>query len=456
MIVTPTVKKAISAGALLLLTAFAVLNVDEQLQNVVRSPKKAGRSLAVDLGNGDCQYEPPSPDVDPSLDLHKYLLAGFPSGDKRMTYVQMETLTGLPSKDDWDFVFNGFTNAPFIKTNYPHPAGVWSWGSEANEVALIVQFIRRDMVEYADIVWYQNDSPSYENERFRVERKYGERRPTEEWYRWRDEKVLANIYRYGHYIDYWMENGERRDPISHQPIDQALWDVMTHPQPVKKIEEVHVCHKTSSPTNRGVDMVVSPSDANVMIEHGDFLGICNDAKLDTAWWEAQPPKYEMKRDDNCARISGSCRPQIVISPDKMRDPVQGPAETAAIANRLKKKNSQYVVSETVWNCIWTKLIEENQGPMTFEDRKLADEPSFSAFMLGEMVYELDRMIKKYSATVWTSSNPQAVRLVSLFNEHKAYLVAEINAINSGARTLKVSDFLGPKSQIVDLDYLLED
>ena len=139
MIVTPNVKKAISAGALLLLTTFAVLNVDKKL-----SPLQADRrSLAVALGNGNCQYEPPNPDVDPNLNLYKYLLVGFPSGDKRMANFQMETLTGLPSKDDWDFVFNGYTNSPFIKTNYPHPSGVWSWGSEADEVAMVVQFIRR-------------------------------------------------------------------------------------------------------------------------------------------------------------------------------------------------------------------------------------------------------------------------------------------------------------------------
>lgn len=60
-----------------------------------------------------------------------------------MTYVQMEALSGLPSKDDWDFVYNGYSNAPFIKTNYPHNSGNWSWGDEADQVALVIQFIRR-------------------------------------------------------------------------------------------------------------------------------------------------------------------------------------------------------------------------------------------------------------------------------------------------------------------------
>lgn len=59
--------------------------------------------------------------------------------DKRMAYAQMSALTGLPTKDEWDFVFNGYSNAPFIKTNYPHSAGVWSWDDGADQVALVVQ-----------------------------------------------------------------------------------------------------------------------------------------------------------------------------------------------------------------------------------------------------------------------------------------------------------------------------
>ena len=146
MIVTSKVKKAISAGALLLFTAFAVSNVQKQLDQskaYLSRGKTVRRGLSLNLGGGDCIWEPPASTVSPDIDFHKLLIAGFPSGDKRMTFVQMEALTGLPSKDDWDFVFNGYTNAPFIKTNYPHPAGTWGWGTEADEVVLVVQFIRR-------------------------------------------------------------------------------------------------------------------------------------------------------------------------------------------------------------------------------------------------------------------------------------------------------------------------
>jgi hypothetical protein len=97
-----------------------------------------------------------------------------------MTFVQMEALSGLPSKDDWDFVFNGYTNAPFIKTNYPHPMGVWSWASEANQVALVIQYIRRSMVEYADIQWYLSHETDYNADREVLEEMYGRRLDSED------------------------------------------------------------------------------------------------------------------------------------------------------------------------------------------------------------------------------------------------------------------------------------
>ena len=92
-----------------------------------------------------------------------------------MAYVQMEALSGLPSKDDWDFVYNGYSNAPFIKTNYPHPSGVWSWDDHADQVALVLQYIRRSMVEYSDVMWYMSHESEYNKDREKVEELYGQR-----------------------------------------------------------------------------------------------------------------------------------------------------------------------------------------------------------------------------------------------------------------------------------------
>ena len=52
------------------------------------------RRLSLNLGNGNCKWEPPAVDVPSNIDFHKTVIAGFPSGDKRMIFIQMESLTG--------------------------------------------------------------------------------------------------------------------------------------------------------------------------------------------------------------------------------------------------------------------------------------------------------------------------------------------------------------------------
>ena len=57
--------------------------------------QRRNRKLSIDLGGGNCKWTLPTYDIDEELDFHKTLIAGFPSGDKRMIFLQMEALTGL-------------------------------------------------------------------------------------------------------------------------------------------------------------------------------------------------------------------------------------------------------------------------------------------------------------------------------------------------------------------------
>ena len=74
-----------------------------------------------------------------------------------------------------------------------------------------------------------------------------------------------------------------------------------------------------------------------------------------------------------------------------------------------------------------------------------DDYNFSAEMLGEMIVELDRLITKYSGTLW-SVKATANRLVELLMEHRSIIQMELNDVNSGARQLTDRDFLGPKER----------
>lgn len=52
------------------------------------------RHLSLDLGGGRCKWQPPVYEVPGDISFHKTVIAGYPSGDKRMIFVQMEALTG--------------------------------------------------------------------------------------------------------------------------------------------------------------------------------------------------------------------------------------------------------------------------------------------------------------------------------------------------------------------------
>ena len=73
-----------------------------------------------------------------------------------MTFIQMEALTGWPAKDEWDFEYLGDSNHPFIKANYPHHEGIWGWGTNADQVVMVIRNIRKSMVEYHDILHVRN------------------------------------------------------------------------------------------------------------------------------------------------------------------------------------------------------------------------------------------------------------------------------------------------------------
>ena len=138
------------------------------------------RELSINLGGGNCLYTGADPVVSEEIDFHKTIIAGFPSSDKRMVYQQMEALTGyrkfgvcsrygvclwcdslsisllhanthslgsIAAKSEWDFKYVGMSNHPFIKVNYPHHEGIWSWGNVADQVVLLITNLRKSIVE---------------------------------------------------------------------------------------------------------------------------------------------------------------------------------------------------------------------------------------------------------------------------------------------------------------------
>lgn len=158
----------------------------------------AQRRLSVDLGGGACEWQPPEYVIPNNIDFYKTLVAGFPSCDKRMTFIQMEALTGWAAVDEWDLYQEGYSNHPFIKSNYPHHEGIWSWGSQVDQVVMVVRNIRRTMVEYHDILW---DIATAKNSAVSdAEVLYKHAPPISSFFMWRDSRVMDEIAWYGWFI----------------------------------------------------------------------------------------------------------------------------------------------------------------------------------------------------------------------------------------------------------------
>ena len=192
---------------------------------------------------------------------------------------------------------------------------------------------------------------------------------------------------------------------------------------------------------------VSANAVQAHLDHGDWYGTCEDAANDPDFMNQNTTLVHddhALQDPNCNGVTGSCRPVMIISADKLRDYTDGPAETEIIGNILmtNEKMSKWVINSETWPCIWDKVIDKNEGPMTFDDRDISEDPNFSQAMIEAMIEEVTRLINKYGADPWTD-DINANRIVSLLSEHLPLLNTELDEIISGRRTLTQKDIFMP-------------
>jgi len=392
---------------LLLLSAVLLLTTFRSVHVSLPAFDQERRRLSTYLGHGKCEWTLPEYNVSEDLNFTKTLIVGFPSGDKRLAFVQMEALTGYAAKDEWDFEYLGITNEPFIKANYPHHEGIWGWGQEADQVVMVMRNIRRSMVEYHDILWDIDYAKTWDVASLHKEKLYDERPPLEDFVEWRDERVLDEIHWYGWFIDYWMEGGLMRDMFTTKITTPEHWNMLMMPTVYRKAEMEY-------------DLIVGNATVT--------------------------PTY----DPHCVTdVSGGCKPIEIISAERLVKPDTGPSENRKIAQVLANKTGfeETLIPEDAWECIWTELIINKKGLKTFVDRdSLTDRDyNFSEEMLDKMIAEVERLITKYSGPAWNSLGT-ANTLVDILSEHLDPLRAEHAEVRSGMRRLRNNDFLGPKTR----------
>jgi len=390
----------------LLVATFCLVQNDITFKKVVESHPR----LSLYLGGNKCRWQPPNYE-DPPLNItfHKTLVAGFPSGDKRLVFLQMEALTGLTAKDEWKFEDGGYTNHPFIKTNYPTHEGIWSWGNHTDQVMLVVRSIRTTLVEYHNILWDIDYAETYQEAFSRTENLFLERPPLDDWLAWRDLRVKDEIDWYGWFIDYWMEGGLMRDIFTHKITTPEQWNMVTKPTVYKK-------------TDVAFDLIVG-----------------NDTDV------------EPSKDPHCINDLSDCRPSHIISGERLVTRESGPVEGRKIARALKGKQgiSDYLINEEAWDCIWSELMVKKKGDKTFLDRKGIAESNynFSEEMINAMIKELNRLIDKYgggSQGEWSQESAKV--LVSLLMSHRDLLYDEIEDVKEGRILLDNNDILGPDTR----------
>uniref|UniRef100_A0A7S3V5F0 Uncharacterized protein n=2 Tax=Chaetoceros debilis TaxID=122233 RepID=A0A7S3V5F0_9STRA len=400
-------KKAV-VKTLLLLCSIALLG--NIIFVTVSNPE---RSLSVYFDDGNCEWEPPDYDIPEGVNFSKTIIVEFPGSDNSQTVMQMEALTGLAAKTDWDFNYLGVSNHPFIQSHYPHNEGIWGWGDSGDHVVLVVHNIRDAMLDYHNLVW--NGGALLENSDKWFHTLFGSHRKISlnDILAWRDQQVLYEIHRYGWFIDYWMESGLLRDIYTHKLTSLAHWSMLIEPAKHNKTEQDTV-----------------------------FNGLLqNDNTI------------EESHDPRCAnKVSGGCQPIQIISSDLLIDDETGPAENRKIALALSTHNrmsgmSEFVIEEDAWDCIWDHTIhrKENLGETDSQEQVV----HFSQEILEEMLHELDRLIEKYGSAKWNSEmiaeDLVYEDLVSILSAHRASIQEELDTTASSSQLLN-TDFLGPKER----------
>jgi len=347
------------------------------------------RKLVSDKGGGKCAWvEGKEVNQDPNFELFSTAIVAFPGAGKRIAFLQLEALTELTTRDD--FFLDDYTNITryaFFKTQYPHHEGIWSWGDQCRQSVYLLTNPRMAIITYLFILYEIHFATDWETAYAHLDRVFTIRSPIDDWIKWRNERVSAEIHWWSWHIDFWMEGGLLRDIFTHE---------LTTP--------LHF-HRLMSPS------------------------VYSEAELRE--WQSQLVDVQPVYDPNCnGGNMQNCKPTVIASYERMMDPSTGPQEVAKFTSVIEGKAGIDFVDEALRQCAWEKVvIDQGSGRRDTRDREGPPLEAYDFTLAQEesMMGELVRIRDKYSASEW-SSNTVAVDLVDYMQEYIAAYEADPNTV----------------------------
>lgn len=178
--------------------------------------KRALRSE--NLGEGQCTIDPLVDDADPApADAKHTLLASYPGSGKRFTWTVIKALTNTEVADDWNYSEKLGSSPLTVKTSWPHKEGIWSWGSQMDQVILLIRNPRWAIPSYHNMRFELDYASDQASSLIRVPYTYTERPAVALWEAWRDAHFDVEMTRWANFIDFWMYDGRPDSDFAADP-----------------------------------------------------------------------------------------------------------------------------------------------------------------------------------------------------------------------------------------------
>lgn len=356
---------------LFIFSLFNILNID--LSKYAGSEKaeqaQFRRSLSLDLGQGECEWADPT-DVPQDADVFSTLLTAFPGSGKRTAFMQLEGLTELRTGDDYNLSTPNKASMKyaFMKTNYPHHEGIWSFESKMSQSIMLVRNPRSALPSYQHLLYEIGFSTGWTESFERRFNVYTKRPPIDDWIKWRELRFDIEIKKWGWFMDYWMEGGLLRDMFTNEYTTSEHFVRLTQP--------------------------VMYTQAELIAEQASLVDVS--------------PEF----DEHCKSDMKDCKPVAVASFEKMIDPDTGCDEVDRFVAAIEGKAGMTVIERDARECVWEELIINGKGnENTYHDRvgPSEDQYVFTLDQMGLIQAELERLRKKYSEGDWIDdSNAQSL------------------------------------------------